>query len=358
MKPPAWARALDALTIALVLLAAVAAVGGGIRIRASVIRLSLTSPWRLLLAALIVAVVRHVAAPAVPIYRALPAPDDDVDVRAAFPTARFAVMLVGVFAALTAVMTYPLVFRLRDGLHDPGDPLLNLWALQWVAHALITAPMQMFDANIFSPEKHALAYSETLIAPGLVVAPLSWAGVGGVLIHNLVFLAGMIASGVGTALLVRELTGAVGPSVLAGIVFAFFPFRFDHPAQLQLQQAQWIPFSVWALHRVLWHGRLRDGIWLGACVAAQLLSCMYYGMFLALYLPVIAVCLFGWRLRRWRLWLPALAVGAVTALLLFAPAATAYIRAREVVGERSRQENIGFSATPSSYLAAPDSNRL
>jgi cell division protein FtsW (lipid II flippase) len=32
------------------------------------------------------------------------------------------------------------------------------------------------------------------------------------------------------------------------------------------------------------HGRLRDGLWLGAFVVGQVLSCMYYGVFLASYL--------------------------------------------------------------------------
>jgi hypothetical protein len=60
-----------------------------------------------------------------------------------------------------------------------------------------------------------------------------------------------------------------------------------HFPQLQMQQAQWIPLAVWAFHRVLWTGRIRDGVWLGTSLAAQLMSCMYYGIFLALYLVVV-----------------------------------------------------------------------
>jgi hypothetical protein len=64
----------------------------------------------------------------------------------------------------------------------------------------------------------------------------------------------------------------------------------------------------------------------------------------------------AWRIGLWRRWLPALAAGALTALVLFAPAANAYLEARTVVGERGRQENIGFSATLRNYLAAPRTN--
>ena len=69
------------------------------------------------------------------------------------------------FTVLTAVMTYPQMRHLRDAVHDPGDPLLNLWALSWVAHQLPLAPAHLFDGNIFAPERWTLAYSETLLAP-------------------------------------------------------------------------------------------------------------------------------------------------------------------------------------------------
>src|SRR5262249_30231434 len=78
----------------------------------------------------------------------------------------FAATLV-LFTALTAVMTWPQALHMHDGVHDDGDPLLNAWALAWVAHQLPRAPAHLFDANIFYPERRALAFSETLIAPAV-----------------------------------------------------------------------------------------------------------------------------------------------------------------------------------------------
>jgi len=366
LRPPVWARWLDLFAVILLAVAGIAAIVGGIRFRIAFVRVSLTSPLRIVTAAVAVAVVRHLLAPRIPIYRDLPMRVrewrrttliDDVDARAATPMpGRVAAAVIGIFTVLALIMTYPLVTRMSDGLSDPGDPLLNTWALQWVAHQLITSPAHLFDGNIFAPERNTLAYSETLIAPGILVAPLSWLGAGAVLLHNVVFLAGLIASGAGVAFLTWDLTGRMPAAVLSGVVFAFLPFRFDHFPQLQLQQAQWIPLAVWAFHRVLWTGRIRDGVWLGAALAAQLMSCMYYGIFLALYLVWFGSCVLVWRIRLWRRWLPALATGALTATVLFAPAANAYLDARKIVGERGRQENIGFSATLDNYLAAPDTN--
>jgi hypothetical protein len=141
---------------------------------------------------------------------------------------RFVLVTLALFAALTAVMTWPQVLRMSDGVHDPADPLMVTWVLSWVAHQLPLAPAHIFDANIFYPERNTLAYSETLLVPGLVAAPLSWLGVGPILIYNIVFLSGFALSGAGLALLVRRLTGNNGAAIVAGIVFAFAPYRIDH----------------------------------------------------------------------------------------------------------------------------------
>jgi hypothetical protein len=273
-------------------------------------------------------------------------------------TAVFLLLALILFSALTAVMTYPQVFRMRDGIHDPGDPLMVTWVLAWVAHQLPIAPAHIFDANIFYPERNTLAYSETLLVPGLFAAPLHWLGVAPILIYNLVFLSGFALSGVGVALLVRRLTGNNGAAILAGIVFAFPPYRIDHYAHLQLQQTQFIPLALWAFHRLLDTGRLRDGALLGLFVACQMLSCMYYGIFLIPYMAVVcgAMLLAKGAMPRRRLIALMIAV-AVVAVVMF-PAARAYMAASKVVGERGRGEVAMNSATWRNYLAPPEVNAV
>jgi len=274
-------------------------------------------------------------------------------------TKRFVAVMLIVFAALTAVMTYPQVLHMRDGVHDPGDPLMVTWALAWVAHQLPRAPGHLFDANIFYPERNTLAYSEAFVVPGAFAVPLQWAGVSPILVYNLVFVAGFVLSGAGAALLVRRLTGCFGAALLAGIVFAFQPFRVDHHAHLQLQQTQFIPLALWAFHRLLDTSRIRDGLWLGLFVAAQMLSCVYYGLFLIPYMAVVCGTMLVATRAVTRRRLIALAAGVAVAAVAMAPAGRAYIGARTVVGERGVQEvTDGGSATPRNYLAAPEVNLM
>src|SRR6266545_1465756 len=254
-------------------------------------------------------------------------------------------------------MTFPQVLHMRDAVHDDGDPLLNAWTLTWVAHQLPRVPAHLFDANIFHPERRALAFSETLLLPALFAAPLHWLGAGPILVHNIVFFSGFILSGVGMALLVRLLTGDAAAGVLAGLVFAFLPYRIDHYPHLQLQQTQCLPFALLAFHRLLRTGRLRDGVLFGLFTAGQMLSCIYYGLMLVPYMAVVCgtMLLGGSTRSRPRephggraLLDPALKgvlIAVAITVVASIPVGRAYLAARSVVGERARAEVERGSAT-------------
>ena len=273
-------------------------------------------------------------------------------------TTRFLLATLALYAALAAVMTYPQFLHLTDAVHDDGDPLLNAWALAWVAHQLPIAPAHLFDANTFYPERRTLAFSETLIVPATIVAPLRWIGVGPLLVYNVVFLSGFIVSGAGVALLVRSLTDNAAAGVIAGIVFAFLPYRIDHYPHLQLQQTQCLPFAFWAFHRLLGSGRLRDGALFGLFTAGQVLSCMYYGLFLVPYMAVVCGTLLVAERRMTRQRVTAIALAGAITLVAVIPVGAAYIGARRIVGERSEEEVARGSATLANYLGPPEANLL
>ncbi len=54
----------------------------------------------------------------------------------------------------------------------------------WIAHALVTSPLHLFDANIFYPAKDTLAYSDATLLEGLLAAPFLWMHVSPVLVYN------------------------------------------------------------------------------------------------------------------------------------------------------------------------------
>ena len=128
---------------------------------------------------------------------------------------------------------------------DDQDVYFNLWRLRWIAHALATSAGTLFDANIFVPEHGVLAYSDAMLVEGVMAAPLLWLGVAPVLVHNLMLLGAIAASGIAAFLLARHLTGSGASAVVAGVIFAFAPYRFAHYAHLELQWVVWSPCAFW-----------------------------------------------------------------------------------------------------------------
>lgn len=268
-------------------------------------------------------------------------------------------LVCGLFALLMVVATWPQAQHLATRATPHQDVFFNMWRLRWFAHALAASPAGLFDANIFYPERRTLAYSDAMLVEGLVAAPLVWAGVRPVLVHNLLLLGAMAASGAAMFALARYLTGSRGAGVIAGIVFAFAPFRFEHIMHMEMQWTMWMPLAFLALHRTFDTGRWRYGLATGACVALQMLSSIYYGIFLATLLGLGAVLLIAReRTVPFRRVVFSLAAGGLLAAAITAAYALPYLYARERVGERPVEEVTTFSARASDYLVATPNNWL
>jgi hypothetical protein len=262
------------------------------------------------------------------------------------------------FILLAVVATWPQALRL-DAIPDNVDAFFSLWRLGWIAHQLPADPWHLFDGNIFYPEKNTLAYSDAVLLQGAIALPFIRAGMPIVVVYNVLVLASFVACGLGMALLVHRLTGATLPAILAGLVFAFTPFRFDHYYHLELLWAQWMPLCLWMLHRTLESGRLADGLGVGAMLALQFLSSIYYGVFLSTGLVVVvAILLPGYPPGRRRRPAIALASGAVLAAAIVLPYALPYVRVSGTLGERNSAEALLYAAGPRHYLAAMPENLL
>lgn len=264
-----------------------------------------------------------------------------------------AALLTALFAALTMLMAapwslHPAVRVLVDG----PDTHLYIWTLAWDAHAFITNPFGIFDANIYYPLPNTLAYSENLIGSAVVAAPVIWLTGDAVLAMNLVALSATCLSGLGAYLLARKLGIGAQGAVLAGIVFAFAPARFFRMSQIHLVAMQWIPFSLAYLHSYFDTKRARD-LRLAIGFAVLQVLCGGHG---AVFLAVAGLAVVGSRLA---LGEPLALVNrardvGITGAVLLVPVALMvwpYRRVQKEMGLRRTLEN--WTVTPSSYLASP-----
>jgi len=261
------------------------------------------------------------------------------------------------FTALALVMTWPLGSPAARVVPDMNDSFFNIWRLSWVAHQLVHQPTALFDANIFYPARHTLAYSDAMLLVGLAGAPFLWAGVPPAVVHNGLLIAALVSSAWASAVLAHRLTGDRLAAILAGVIVGFAPYRFGHIAHLELQWLMWMPLALLALHALVERPRPAAGLALGASLAAQLLCSIYYGVFLAVFAGVAWIALVVAHGLKPRLVLST-AAAAIPLVLVAAPYLLPYAASRADHGPRSATEIALHSAQPADYLAVPPFNVL
>jgi hypothetical protein len=235
---------------------------------------------------------------------------------------------------------------------DLGDPLFSMWRIGWVFHQLHGDPRSLFDANIFYPHPLTFTYSDSMLLPSVAAAPLLAIGLDPVVTYNLLFMAAFVLSGVAMFLLAARLTQSPAAAFVSALIFAVYPYRFEHYSHLELQMTMWMPLALLALHRFVEHARGRDAVAAAAAVVAQLYSSMYYVVFFLLYLVPVAGVLLVVRKARVRRLVPGVIAAGVLAAVCAFPLARAYEAAQDAKGDRDPVEVEYYSATPADYFRA------
>lgn len=255
------------------------------------------------------------------------------------------------YVLLLLLMSWPLVLDLaHTGPMDRPDGRLNAWILAWAGTTVFDSPGRLFDAPAFHPLPDALAFSENLLLPAAVVAPLQWLS-GPVLAYNAALLGSLLLSGLGVQLLVRRATGDRLAAFVAGAFFAAGPHRWTRLSHLHAQVTVFLPLALLALDRFWERRTLRRALVVGLALALQGLSSIYLGAITATALGVaVLVAVFG-GLRAKEL--GRLAAGMLLAGALLWPVAAPYLRMRAFQGQEFTLETVSiYAATLPSYAAA------
>ena len=277
-------------------------------------------------------------------------------------------------AALAAFMHLPLVVHITtDIANSPenigifaglqrrlylGDPLFSAWEVAWDGHALVRQPLRFFDANAFWPLPNSLAYSDALLG----YAPLGVIGSGpkaALIRYNGLFLFSYAMAFVGAYLLGKEISGSTVGGAVAGVAFAFNPWRVAQQAHLHVLSSGGIPLAVW----LLWRGWRDQRPWMlfaGWLTAAWQLSVGFTLGVPFVYLMVVLAALGGgaWLIRRHQVRRSAVAAG-VAGLLIFGGwallQARPYLEVIRTFPEVDRRISQATSLSPPAggYLAAP-----
>lgn len=271
-----------------------------------------------------------------------------------------------IFIVSTIFIAFPVLKSVRTGLPisneglGPQDSLLSLWILSWDLHKFKIGLTGFFDANIFFPYKNTLAYSEHLIGEAIFAFPLSLFIKNTVLVYNIILFGSFVMSGIGMYLLAYRLTQDRSASIIAGIIFAFFPYHYLHLSRLQLLMMQWIPFTFLFLHRFLDEPNHKNIIMASLFLSLQFLSCMYYGIYLSFF-ALLFILLFFAKKRYFAdfSFFMKFGIFALIAILLIVPLHLPYMDVKSSLGfSRNITENFAYSADIKSYITPPKFNKF
>lgn len=264
-----------------------------------------------------------------------------------------------VLLAATLFVTWPLGANLTTHATGHWDSFFSIWRLAWIADAVRSRELVLFDAPIFSPQLRALALSDALLLPGVVFAPFRYLGLNPTIVYNIALLAGFVTSGLAMFVLVRSLTGRAEAGMVSALIFTLAPYRLDHLDHLEMQMAAWMPASLWLWHRAVDRGTAGDAAGAAGSVALQWLSCIYYGLLFAPMLgAMIAIEGVGVARDRRRPVLAGLAVAALAGVVVIALYSMPYLANRDATGDRDAASVSTYSATLSSYIGVAPHNKL
>jgi hypothetical protein len=223
------------------------------------------------------------------------------------PLRRHVAVLVA-YAALSLVLTYPLV--LRFGSHVPGDGIDDpalAWNLWWVKYALVDQQTNPFSCGwMFHPIGINLAYYTLTVLNGLLSVPLQMV-LGLVPASNLLLLSSFVFSAFGAYLLalylIATITDDAAPekgrltstgrqscaflgAVFAGLVYGFSSSKLFYASlgQFNVASSQWIPLAVLYILKAGRDRSLRSSALAGLFFVLQAYAELTFASFLMVFL--------------------------------------------------------------------------
>lgn len=181
--------------------------------------------------------------------------------------------------ALAVATTWPLTAHASTMAANATDAPFQAWTIEHDQWALSTgAPL--FDANIFAPNRHTLAYSDNLLGLAVPLFPLRWLGVSPVGRLNVALLVGMALSAAAAYLFGRVVSSRRVVGVFTAVAFVFGPFASGSTSHLHAAVKPGIALAAtaawWLADRSRSGGRLLGPAGLLAVTVAWQTSVSFY----------------------------------------------------------------------------------
>ena len=229
-----------------------------------------------------------------------------------------ALLVLLFFVAYSGIVLNPRTVDMKGKIHRGPDPKTIIWAVTWVHHQLLNDPVNLYRANVYYPHTNALAHSDSFLVQSLTTLPFRLLTDEPTVLFNIAFWIAFALSGFLMYKFAYHLSRNLLISVIAGIFFAFSPYRLDNITHLQYASHQWLPLIV--LSFILFFLQRRT-VWLCGAVAGTWLNAMSCGAYMIMAVVPLGLLIFllwvakplSWRRFGWLLF------AGVILIVLLAP---------------------------------------
>ncbi len=187
------------------------------------------------------------------------------------------------YLAITIVMTYPMAFHMGEHYSIHNDYFQGLWNFWWFKTALIEWGKNPYTTDyLFFPTGVSLAFHTLSVTNAALALPLLYV-VDVITAYNVVYLLTFVLAGLGSYLLVHDLTGDRRAAFMSGLILAFCPYHFVKSYQIWAASIEWIPLFAFFFLRFLRGGGLKEASWSAIMLFFASLSSWYLMVFLFLF---------------------------------------------------------------------------
>lgn len=228
-------------------------------------------------------------------------------------------LVIALYLLATAVMTYPLIFRLDNHwlAYRDIDTYTKLWDHWWFTRTISAGQPLNYTRELFYPigldlTFHSISWTTTVLI--WLITPL----LGNIAAYNFNILFAVFTSAYAAYLLIRTLVQHRGAAWLGGLIFSFVPYHMAHTAgHPDLTQMAAIPLAVLFFTRALTRASLRSALLAAFMVGLVCFTGLYLFEFTIIsLLPAFIYTAFTQ--KRWRaprFWLVLIVFGLTSALL-------------------------------------------
>jgi hypothetical protein len=188
----------------------------------------------------------------------------------------------------TLVFFWPLIMNIAN-YSEGGDAMFNAWTLARDQHCILRQDCPQYaNANIYFPHKDTMYYSETQLSAGLLTLPLYFINDNPIFSYNILTILSFFFAGWFMYLLAKRLSkGNELYAVLAGLVFAFAPFKMAAISHLQNISIFYLPLGVLLILLYIEKPARRYLYALFAVLALQFFASWYQMVFVLITLGVL-----------------------------------------------------------------------